>query len=154
MKLNLPMDVSEVQIFLDSLPYDYETAEKNYSVSSPIRVLEKRKAMCLDGALLGAYLLKKPPIIVYLLNEKTAHVVLLTKKNNKFGSVAKSRHKDYLGRPPIFNSVKELAKSYEGFNRYGLADISVIYPDWQKFNRKDIDWQKVFPYGLTSLLDL
>jgi hypothetical protein len=107
---------SRIQDFLDKIPMNFgETCR------SPILVLQKRVAHCMEGAMLAAAALwyhGEKPLLLYL---KTTdgdqnHVVALFKENGLWGAVSKTNHIALRYRDPIYKTVRELAFSY--FNEY------------------------------------
>jgi len=101
----------KIQGFLDGLAYN--TSDKTYS---PREVLKRRKAHCLDGALLAAVALQRlgrPPIVMDLraLNDDD-HVLAVYTENGLWGAVAKSNTTLLRNRDPVYRSLRELAMSY------------------------------------------
>lgn len=111
-------NASKVQDFLDKLPMNFGEACR-----SPILVLQKRSAHCMEGAMLAAaafWYHGKKPLLLYL---KTTdgdqnHVVALFKENGLWGAVSKTNHAVLRYRDPMYKTVRELAMSY--FNEYFL----------------------------------
>jgi len=111
-------DARKVQDFLDKLPINFGEACR-----SPLLVLHKRTAHCMEGALLAAaafWYHGKRPLLLYL---KTAdgdqnHVVALFKEHGLWGAVSKTNHAVLRYRDPIYRTPRELAMSY--FNEYFL----------------------------------
>lgn len=118
-RLNTP---SKVQEFLDSIPFNKEHGEE--TCMSPRRVLRKRKAHCIEGAMFACAAFKlagRKPLII---NLKVAagdddHVVALFKENGYWGAVSKTNHSVLRYRDPVYRTVRELAMSY--FHEYFLA---------------------------------
>ncbi len=117
-KLTTP---SKIQDFLDALPINFE--EQGDTCRSPLAVLQKNKAHCIEGAMIAAAALwyhgQKP----LLLDLKTTpddfdHVVTLFKENNLWGAISKTNHAVLRYRDPIYRTIRELAVSY--FNEYFL----------------------------------
>src|SRR5512137_1417531 len=82
-----------VQHFLRTIPYNRELdGETCYSFR---RVMRENRAHCLEGALVAAVILEQhgyPPVVVSIESQdKLDHVLLLFKRNGRFGSVARSR---------------------------------------------------------------
>jgi hypothetical protein len=104
-----------VQRFLDSLPYNL-----GYTASSPQRILHKRTASCLEGAIFAAAALRVlgfPPLIFDLeAKQDTDHVVAIFKIRGHWGAVAKSNFTGCRYREPVCRTLRELAMSY--FNIY------------------------------------
>jgi hypothetical protein len=54
-----------------------------------------------------------PPVLVSIESQdKLDHVLLLFKRNNRYGSVARSRDIGLHGRKPVFRTVRDLVMSY------------------------------------------
>jgi hypothetical protein len=103
-----------VQNFLRSIPYNRELdGETCFSFR---RVLSENRAHCLEGALAAAVILEQhgyPPVVVSIESQdKLDHVLLLFKRNGRFGSVARSRDIGLHGRKPVFRTVRDLVMSY------------------------------------------
>src|SRR3989344_2192427 len=86
-KLNTP---AKVQDFLNGLPFNFE--KKGETLKSPIRVLREKNAHCLEGALLGAYVLSLQGFTPYVLHLKATkhdydHVVALFKVGRLWGAL-------------------------------------------------------------------
>src|SRR4026208_561715 len=104
-----------VQRFLDSLPYHLAD-----TAWSPRKVLQKRTAHCLEGAIFGAAALRVlgfPPLLWDLeaVND-TDHVLAIFKVRGHWGAVAKSNFTGCRYREPVYRTLRELAMSY--FNIY------------------------------------
>jgi hypothetical protein len=104
-----------VQRFLDSLPYNL-----GYTACSPQKILHKRTASCLEGAIFAAAALRVlgfPPLIFDLeATQDTDHVVAIFKIREHWGAVAKSNFTGCRYREPVYRTLRELAMSY--FNIY------------------------------------
>ena len=104
-----------VQCFLDSLPYHLAD-----TAWSPRKVLQKKTAHCLEGAIFAAAALRVlgfPPLLWDLeaVND-TDHVLAIFKVRGCWGAVAKSNFSGCRYREPVYRSLRELAMSY--FNIY------------------------------------
>src|SRR5262244_877789 len=93
----------KVQRFLRSIPYNRESdGETCYSFR---RVLRENSAHCLEGALVAAVILEQhgyPPVLVSIESkDKLDHVVMLFKRNGRYGAVARSRDIGLHGRKPV-----------------------------------------------------
>lgn len=103
-----------VQQFLRTIPYNRETAGQ--TCFSFRRALRENKAHCLEGALVAAVILEQhgyPPVLASIESQdKLDHVLLLFKRNGKYGSVARSRDIGLHGRKPVFRTVRDLVMSY------------------------------------------
>lgn len=104
----------QVQKFLRTIPYNRETGGPTcYSFR---RVLREDKAHCLEGALVAAVILEQhsyPPMLLSIESQdKLDHVLLLFKRNGRFGSIARSRDIALHGRKPVFRTIRDLVLSY------------------------------------------
>jgi len=101
----------KIQAFLDRILYYDEDLYR-----SPLTVLRKRKACCLDGALFAATALRKighPPLIVSLNAENDDdHILAIYKRNGFFGAVAKSNFVGLRFREPVYRTLRELIMTY------------------------------------------
>jgi hypothetical protein len=120
-KLNTP---AKVQDFLNALPFNFE--KEGETIKSPLMVLRKRNAHCLEGALLGAYLLSLHGFTPYVLCLKAAkgdfdHVVTPFQVNGPkglWGALSKTNHAVLRYREPVYKNIRELVMSY--FHEYFL----------------------------------
>jgi len=115
-KLNTP---AKVQDFLNSLRFNFE--EKGETIKSPIRILREKNAHCMEGALLGAYILSlhgHKPLILHLQTTKEDfdHIITLFKENGLYGALSKTNHGVLRYREPIYKNIHELVMSY--FHEY------------------------------------
>ena len=141
-----------VQKFLRTIPYNRElTGETCYSFR---RTLLENQAHCLEGALVAAVILEQhgyPPVVVSIESEdKLDHVLLLFKRQGRFGSVARSRDIGLHGRKPVFRTVRDLVMSYfepyiDATGRitgYAVADLTELGSyDWRfsKLNVRKVE---------------
>lgn len=114
---------ARVQDFLNSLEFNFEKGGE--TLQSPLFVLRSGKAHCLEGAILGAYILSLhnfPPLLMHLQSNKEDydHVVTLFKINGLWGALSKTNHGVLRYREPIYKNIRELAVSY--FHEYFLND--------------------------------
>jgi len=117
-KLNTP---SKVQDFLNTLKFNFE--KNGETCRSPVMVLREGEAHCLEGAILGAYILSLHGFSPLLLHLEASlddydHVVALFKVNGLWGALSKTNHAVLRYREPIYKNFHELAKSY--FHEYFL----------------------------------
>jgi hypothetical protein len=123
--LNTP---EKVQDFLSKLDYNFE--EKEETDRSLRGVLKHRTAHCLEGMVTAAAILSQhgyPPLFVCIEASDIDHNIFVYWKDGKVGSVAKSRQIELHGKPPLFETYRDLVMSY--------------YPDyynWFTQDRKDI----------------
>lgn len=111
-RLNTP---AKVQAFLDG-EVAYNTEPHGATCYSPATVLEKRRAHCMEGALLAAAALRlqgHPPLIVDLeATRDTDHVLAVFRQYGCWGAVAKSNYSGIRFREPVYRTIRELAMSY------------------------------------------
>ena len=118
-RLNTP---DKIQDFLDSIPFNYE--KKGETCMSPRRVLQEKKAHCIEGAMFAATALLlqgEKPLVLSLKVTKgdDDHIVALYKKNGYWGAISKTNHSVLRFRDPIYKNIRELALSY--FHEYFLV---------------------------------
>ncbi len=118
-KLNSPV---KIQDFLNKIPFNFED-DGIETVKSPRKVLKTGSAHCMEGALLGAYLLKRLGHKPYLVHMKATkddfdHVVVIWKEGRYFGALSKTNHYTLRYREPVYKNVRELIMSY--FHEYFL----------------------------------
>lgn len=118
-KLNTP---GRVQDYLNSLEFNFEEDGKDV-IKSPIRVMREKKAHCMEGAVLAAYILSlqgHKPLVLHLQTEKGDydHVIALFKQNGLLGAISKTNHAVLRYREPVYKTVRELVMSY--FHEYFL----------------------------------
>src|SRR3989344_1570131 len=117
-KLNTP---AKAQDFLNTLRFNFE--EKGETLKSPLFTLRARNAHCLEGALLGAYILSLhgfTPYVVHLKasREDYAHVIAPFKVGSLWGALSKTNHAVLRYREPVYRNLHELVVSY--FHEYFL----------------------------------
>src|SRR3989344_4338354 len=115
-KLNTP---AKVQDFLNGLRFNFE--EKGETLKSPIIVLKTKSAHCIEGAILGAYILSLhgfPPLVLHLEATKSDfdHVLAPFKQHELWGALSKTNHAVLRYREPVYKSIHELVMSY--FHEY------------------------------------
>lgn len=114
----------KIQNFLDTLPFNFE--KKGDTHRSPRRVLEEKKAHCIEGAILAAtalWLHGEPPLIMNVSPKMEKgdddHVVALYKRGGCWGAVSKTNHSVLRFRDPVYRTPRELVLSY--FHEYFLT---------------------------------
>ena len=117
-KLNTP---AKVQDFLNRMPFNFE--KKGETLTSPLFSLRYKRAHCLEGALLGAYILSRHGFRPCLLHLKATegdfdHVVAPFKIGGFWGALSKTNHAVLRYREPVYKNIRELAMSY--FHEYFL----------------------------------
>jgi hypothetical protein len=129
---------ARIQAFLDRLAYSTDEAYR-----CPLRVLRERTAMCFDGALVGAALLRiigHPPLILDMVpnNRDDDHVIALYKVDGYWGAIAKSNFVGLRFREPVYRTLRELVMSY--FDQfYNLAAEKTMRAYTRPLNLKTLD---------------
>lgn len=125
-KLNTP---AKVQDFLNNLDFNFEnnnhSGENKETLKSPLFTLRTRKAHCMEGALLGAYILSLHGYTPHLLHLKATkddydHVVAPFKVGGLWGALSKTNHAVLRYREPVYRDIHELVLSY--FHEYFLKN--------------------------------
>ena len=118
-RLNTP---AKIQDYVNSLPFNFED-----TYMSPRRVLQTKKADCMEGAMFAAAILEfhgRKPLLVDLRSVKKPydydHVVALFKEDRFFGAISKTNHSVLRYREPVYKSVRELVMSF--FHEYYLEN--------------------------------
>lgn len=123
-KLNTP---AKVQDYLNSLKFNFEkqNGRRVETLKSPLFTMRAKNAHCLEGALLGAYILSKHGFKPYILHLKALepdydHIVVPFKIDGLWGALSKTNHAVLRYREPVYKSIRELGMSY--FHEYFLND--------------------------------
>jgi hypothetical protein len=131
-KLDTPERVQE--FLIKEIQYDCQddAEDEDETWRSFRRVVRDKKAHCFEGALTAAAIMKQheyPPLIVCMEARDLDHIIFVYKRNNKWGSVAKSRDENLLSREPKYRSIRDLVMSYYPFfyNLYSndLTDLTI-----------------------------
>jgi hypothetical protein len=114
-KLDTPI---KIQNFLDTLAINWEKNGETYM--SPRLVLRKKKAHCLEGALLAGLALwiagEEPLLLDLRAYGDEDHVITLYKRNGYWGAISKTNHSTLRYRDPVYKTIRELVLSY--FHEY------------------------------------
>lgn len=134
-------DAWALQAFIaDEISYNFET--DGPTAYGPIEVLNRRTAHCFEGAIFAACVLwyhgYSPTLVLLEAPEDFDHNLIVFREGGKIGSVSQSRHRALLGKPPIFDSLRDLV----------LAYYPDYYSDWTG-NRDELTLR-----GFTELIDL
>ncbi len=118
-KLSTPQ---KIQDLLDHFPANVLTS-REHTMRSPRMVLKKKKAHCVEGAMLAAAALAyhgRPPLLMYLesSNDDYDHVVALFKEDGRWGAISKTNYPVLRWRDPVYKNFHELAMSF--FHEYVL----------------------------------
>ncbi|MDD5726596.1 MAG: hypothetical protein PHC53_04320 [Patescibacteria group bacterium] len=119
---------SKVQDYLDKIPINHEP--EGDTCLSPRRVIQERRAHCIEGAMLAALAFRlhgQLPLVLDLTSCKRDfdHVVALFKRNRYWGAVSKTNHAVLRYREPVYRTLRELVLSYfhEYFDDYGYKTL-------------------------------
>ncbi len=141
-KLNSPI---LIQNYLDKLPMNHE--KSGHTHYSPRKVLKKKKAQCIEGAMLAAAILwyhGQQPLLMDLVSHEQDddHVIALYKKNGYWGAISKTNHPGLRFRDPVYKTVRELAVSYfhEWFFYVSGEKTLVSYSDPVNLKKLGLDW--------------
>ncbi|KKU90184.1 MAG: hypothetical protein UY20_C0001G0035 [Candidatus Yanofskybacteria bacterium GW2011_GWA1_48_10] len=120
-KLNTP---AKIQDFLNKIPINFEKDGQD-TVKSPLMVIRKNSAHCIEGAILGAFILSlrgHKPLLMHLESARNDidHVVAPFRLNGYWGALSKTNHAVLRYREPVYKSLRELAMSY--FHEYFTDD--------------------------------
>ncbi len=141
-KLNTP---AKVQDFLNGLKFNFE--KNGETLKSPVMVLRTRSAHCIEGAILGAYILSLHGFTPYILHLKAAkedfdHVISPFKIKGLWGALSKTNHAVLRYREPVYKNIHELVMScfHEYFLDNGVKtlrryskplNLNVFEKDWE-----------------------
>jgi len=115
-RLNTP---AKIQDFISEMQVNFEyNGDTNMS---PLTVLRKKTCHCMEGALLGAFLLSLigfKPLVVDMRGTKEDwdHVIAVFNIEGYWGAISKTNHSVLRYREPVYTSIRELIMSY--FNEY------------------------------------
>jgi len=104
----------KIQDFLNALPANFEIGGE--TCMSVREVLRRRRAHCLEGAMLAACALwvhGEPPLLLDLRAVRDYdHVVALFRRGGGWGAISKTNPSVLRWRDPVYRSLRELAMSY------------------------------------------
>jgi hypothetical protein len=118
---------ARIQAFVDAIPANFEP--DGDTVLSVREVLRRRRAHCIEGAMIAACALwihGDPPLLLdFQAVQDYDHVVALFRRNGCWGAISKTNHVPLRYRDPVYRSVRELAISYfhEYANRRGQKTL-------------------------------
>ncbi|MCF7843372.1 hypothetical protein K9M47_00560 [Candidatus Gracilibacteria bacterium] len=118
--LNTPL---KIQDFLDTLSFNKEKSGE--TCLSPRMVINKKKAHCIEGALLAGVALwfhNRAPLIINLKVRKDDfdHIITVYRENGYYGAISKTNHNVLRFRDPVYKTIRELVMSY--FHEYFLVE--------------------------------
>jgi hypothetical protein len=110
-----------IQDFINRLGINRERGGD--TCTSPLVTLRRKRAHCMEGALVAALALwmhDEPPLILDLRTtpDDVDHLVTLYRRHGMWGGITKTTHAVLRFREPIYRDVRELAASY--FHEYFL----------------------------------
>jgi len=104
----------KIQHFLNALPANFEIGGQ--TCMSVREVLRRRRAHCIEGAMLAACALwvhGEPPLLLDLRAVRDYdHVVALFRRGGGWGAISKTNPSVLRWRDPVYRSLRELAMSY------------------------------------------
>ena len=104
----------KIQDFLYALPANFEIGGQ--TCLSVREVLRRRRAHCLEGAMVAACALwvhGEPPLLLDMRAERDFdHVVALFQRGGCWGAISKTNPPVLRWRDPVYRSLRELAMSY------------------------------------------
>ena len=105
---------AKIQGFLNALPANFEIGGE--TCMSVREVLRRRRAHCIEGAMLAACALwvhGEPPLLLDLRAVRDYdHVVALFRRGGGWGAISKTNPSVLRWRDPVYRSLRELAMSY------------------------------------------
>jgi hypothetical protein len=140
-KLRTP---ATVQAWLNALPYNQEPGGRA-TLRSFRGVVRRGCAHCLEAALFAAVVLERhgyPPLLLSFESiDQLDHVIFVYRRQDRWGSIARSRDPGLHGRKPMFATPEALARSYmdpyvdftgrvTGYAVVNIADLMGEY-DWR-----------------------
>ncbi len=124
-RLNTPR---KIQDYLDTLRQNFEP--EGDTCFSPRMVMRKKRAHCIEGAMLAALALRihgQRPLVLDLESSKHDfdHVVALFKLHGCWGAISKTNHAVLRYREPVYKTIRELVLSYfhEYFDKKGFKTL-------------------------------
>ncbi|MCA9497408.1 MAG: hypothetical protein KC589_10795 [Nanoarchaeota archaeon] len=111
----IPKEVEKIQNDLNSFKYDYEQLKSSVYFTGE-RVEKEKKCICTSGAIYAAYKLEKLfgiMVVEIFFIGGPRHFIYIYNYKGKYGSIAKSKYKELLGKPPIFDSINDLVYCYQ-----------------------------------------
>lgn len=112
MRMNTP---AKVQDFLNTIPINFEDDGKD-TAKSPLMVVRTNSAHCIEGAILGAYILSlhgHKPLLMHLDTDKDwNHVIAPFKTHGYWGALSTTNHADLRYRDAVYKTLRELVMSY------------------------------------------
>ena len=123
-QLKTPQDVQD---FLNAIPVNHEIGGE--TCMSVRQVLRRRRAHCIEGALVAACALwinGEPPLLLNLRAENDDdHALALFRRRGRWGAISKTNAVFLRYRDPVYRTLRELALSYlhEYANKHGEKSL-------------------------------
>ena len=113
----------KIQDFLDTIPMNFELGRP--TCYSPRHVLRKRRAHCIEGAVLAAAMLRVAgwrPLVMDLrsVGHDFDHVIAVFQIDECWGAISKTNHGVLRYREAVYRTIRELALSF--FHEYFTDD--------------------------------
>jgi hypothetical protein len=137
-----------VQAWLNALPYNNEPPPGRATLRSFRGVVQHGTAHCLEAALSAAVILEQhryPPLVMSFESiDELDHVIFVYRRNDHWGSIARSRDPGLHGRRPVFATPRALALSYVDpyvdftgrVTGYAVVDLRILGGyDWRLSSR-------------------
>ncbi len=140
--VNSPYDVQKL---LRS--FNYNSEKNGETLRSANEALKLKTSHCLEACFIASALLEKhgfDPLVLSLESvDCLDHVVYLFKQHGKWGSIGHSRDEGLFGRNAIFDSPREVAKSYIDpyvdlsgrIKAYAVCNLNEVKSDWRYSKR-------------------
>jgi hypothetical protein len=108
-------DPWSLQVFIaQEIRYNFEP--DGATAFGPIEVLSRRTAHCFEGAVFAAAVMwyhgYTPNLVLLEAPNDFDHNLIIYQEDGKLGSISQSRHRELLGKPPIFDSLRGLVLAY------------------------------------------
>jgi hypothetical protein len=107
---------SDVQRYLNRLPYNSEPPPGGATLRSFRGVVRHRTAHCMEAALAAAVVMEQrgyPPLVLSFESiDELDHVLFVYRHRGRWGSIGRSRDPGLHGRKPVFRTARALALSY------------------------------------------
>merc|ERR1712224_459446 len=101
---------AKVQDFLDTIPMNHEVQDE--TLFSALETLRQNHGHCIEGAMLGAYILSlhgHPPYLMDMCaHDDDSHNVVPFRVNGKWGCLSVSNHASLRYRNPVYRTIREL----------------------------------------------
>lgn len=109
----------KIQDLIDRIPANFEVDGE--TCTGVLETLRRRKAHCMEGALVAALLLwmhGDPPLIIDIKadGKDSDHVIAVFRRHGRWGAISKTNRGVLRYRDPVYKNLRELAMSY--FHEY------------------------------------